>query len=82
MLSLDLKFAYIYFSLSLLMAFLIVATWAMRRIINKAFARSGHDFFLRATGHEPKCATCAFRWRCPYAGGDVCKFTKLPLIKL
>lgn len=73
--SLDLKLAAIYLALAVLFIFMLGALWAMRRIINRAFASSGHDFYVSATGTEPNCPTCPFRGRCPYANSRVCKFT-------
>jgi len=75
--SLDLKFAAVYFGLVILLVFMLVALWLMRRIINRAFASSGHDFYALATGHEPKCPSCPFRGRCPYSGTVACKFTQI-----
>ena len=77
--SFDLKLGYVYLGLSGLTVFMLLALWAMRRIINHAFAKSGHTFYVQSVGIEPHCATCPFNKRCPYSDGKTCKFAKITL---
>ena len=76
--SLDSKFAAIYYGLAIMTMFLLCAMWVIRRIVGRGFAAEGHDFYVAAYGHEPVCASCPFSRHCPYKNRDeVCKFTKI-----
>lgn len=79
--SLDLKFAAIYYALSVALLVVIVLAAFIRLIINHAFAVSGHKFYLAATGKDPECATCPFNKRCPYSNGVTCKFIRREEVK-
>lgn len=85
--STDLRLAWVYFAIIVMILLLFGVAWVMRRIINHAFASSGHDLYVKAAGKEPQCITCPFNKRCPYSDGTVCRFAMhqpqpQPLIRL
>ena len=72
--SLDLKLATIFFGLAVMFLVITAGASLIRSTIDKAIASSGHAFYLRVTGHEPKCPTCPFKKHCPYYGIGRCAF--------
>jgi len=75
--SFDLKLAWVYFGMALQVLFLLGAGWLIRWIIDAAIAHSGYRFYRSVYNEDPKCPTCPFRGRCPYANGKLCRFIKI-----
>lgn len=53
---------------------LTLLRWAVFHVA----ARATHDFYVAATGTQPRCATCPFNAKCPYSNGIQCHFSPAP----
>ncbi len=70
----DMKLAWIYYALALEALLVGVALIAMHWIIAHASALALYRMYALSTNEPPRCPTCPFRGRCPYAGGKLCAF--------